>query len=236
MEITELQELYPEIFALDRPLGERRAKRIFDIVGATIGLMCIAPVLAVVYVSYFMEGIFSRDAKGPVIYGYKAMVCGREFRKFKIRVTKGNIVERKAWKDGVHEKLPTEWEKKNLTATGRIVKKYFLDEIPQIFNVLRGEMSLVGPRPLSCAHYMRDLSRGNVERSLLKGGIFGPTHVRKGTPDFSKVELDYEYLREYMTRKAFPLMWIDLKIIGRGIGMILRGEKGDNTWNSVYKK
>ena len=196
----------------------------------------MVPVLAAIYVSYFIEGLFSRDAKGPVIYGYKAMACGREFRKLKIRVAKGTIVDTETWKEGVHEKIPTEWENENLTVTGRIVKKYFLDEMPQIFNVLKGEMSLVGPRPLSCSHYLRDLSRGNVERSLLKPGIFGPTHVRKGTPDFSRIELNYEYLRNYKTLKAFPLMWVDLKIIGRGLIMILGGERENSGWNSVYKK
>ena len=80
------------------------------------------------------------------------------------------------------------------------------------------------PRPLSVMQYERDRAQGNVTRFLLKGGLLGLCHVMKGTPEMGNPVYEYEYVDQYMKLSALGLLWLDLKIIGRGIKVILRGK------------
>jgi lipopolysaccharide/colanic/teichoic acid biosynthesis glycosyltransferase len=107
---------------------------------------------------------------------------------------------------------------------GRFIKRHYLNELPQIFNIVKGDMSFVGIRPIAQEHYFLEVKSGHVRRKLLKAGIFSQTHVRKGTPDRFRDELDYEYIRKYITLSAPALLWLDIRIITRGILMVVRGE------------
>ena len=88
---------------------------------------------------------------------------------------------------------------------------------------MRGDMSIVGPRPLAVHHYERDLEQGNITRSLIKGGLIGLGHVMKGTPEMGQPIYEYEYIDQYMKQSFIGLLWFDLTIIWRGIKIILQG-------------
>ena len=86
-----------------------------------------------------------------------------------------------------------------------------------------GDMSIVGPRPLSELHYNRDLLQGNVTRKLLKGGLLGLGHINKGTDEMGKAEYEYEYINNYINESSLSLLKLDLWIIYKGILLIIKG-------------
>jgi len=88
----------------------------------------------------------------------------------------------------------------------------------------KGDMSIVGPRPIAVHHYERDRAQGNVTRSLIKGGLLGLGHIHKGTPEMGNPVYEYEYINRYINSSSFSLLLLDLKIIGKGIKVMLKGK------------
>ena len=115
-------------------LSNRFVKRIIDIIGATVGLFLSIPLLAI------FGALLNRESPGPIIYRQKRTGRnGRDFWMFKIRSMRLNA-----------EQNGAQWAKENdprRLKIGAIMRKWNIDEVPQFWNVLKGDMSLVGPRP-----------------------------------------------------------------------------------------
>jgi len=219
-----LRAKYRHVFAVDKPLADRLSKLLFDKIVAALGLLLASPVLALLYLANLLEGLVIPENKGPLFFYYHAVSAGRQFRKHKIRLTKLAYIDPEGAKRGDWLAYSAEWTPESRTYVGRFVKKFYLDELPQLFSVLKGDMSVVGPRPLSVLHYERDRAQGNVTRFLIKGGLLGLGHIRKGTPEMGNPVYEYEYIDKYMTLSSFGLLLLDLKIIGKGIAVMLKGK------------
>jgi lipopolysaccharide/colanic/teichoic acid biosynthesis glycosyltransferase len=205
-------------------LEPRIPKLIFDKIVAAILLLAATPVMFFLKLAYLIEGWLIPENAGPMFFYYNAVSAGRVIPKYKIRLIKTKYIEPEGAKRHDWIAYSAEWTPDSRTYVGRFVKKFYLDELPQFYSVLKGDMSIVGPRPLSELHYERDRAQGNVTRFLLRGGMLGLGHVNKGTPEMGNPVYEYEYVDQYLKLSPLGLLWLDLKIIGRGIGVILKGK------------
>ena len=220
----EIKERYAHIFELEGPLPGRFFKTIFDKVVAFGLLVAAAPVLLLVKIAYLIEGWVISENAGPMFFHYNAISAGAIIPKYKIRLIKTKFIDQEGAKRGDWHAFSAEWTEESRTRVGHFVKRFYLDELPQFYSVLIGDMSIVGPRPLAVHHYERDLAQGNVARSLLKGGLLGLGHVNKGTVEMGNPVYEYEYIDQYLKRSSLSLLWLDLKIIGRGIKVMVKGQ------------
>lgn len=190
-------------------------KRALDCVGAAAGLIVLSPLMLLCAL------LIRLDSPGPILH--RRMVVGqggRRFGAFKFRtmvtdadrVLKANPVLFEVWKrDG---KLPDD---PRITRVGRVLRRTSIDELPQLFNVLRGEMSLVGPRMIT----MEELAQfGSWRHNLLtvKPGMTGLWQVRgRSTLSYAeRVTLDMDYIRNYS-------IWVDIRLLAQTLPAIVRG-------------
>jgi len=220
----EIRARFPHVFALKEPLPPRLPKLIFDKAVALAVLVLAAPVLLLVKLAYVVEGLLIPENRGPMFFSYNAISAGKVIPKYKIRIIKTKYIDEEGAKRGDWHAFSAEWTPESRTHTGHFVKKFYLDELPQFYSVLKGDMSIVGPRPLAVHHYERDRRQGNVTRFLLRGGLLGLGHVMKGTPEMGNPIYEYTYVDEYLKRSSLGLLALDLQIIGRGIKVIAQGK------------
>ena len=191
----ELLLKYDYIYKIKSPLKKRLIKIIFDKVFSFFLLLLFGiPILVILKILYIFEGLIIPENKGPMFFYYNAVSAGKVVRKYKIRLIKTKYIDPIGAKRGDWIAYSAVWTPKSRTYVGQFVKKFYLDELPQFWSVLKGDMSLVGPRSISVLHYERDLKQGNVTRKLLKGGLLGLGHINKGTSEMGNPVYEYEYL------------------------------------------
>lgn len=198
------------------PVFGLAVKRVMDVAGAFAGLMLTAPVIALV-------ALWIRsDSPGPTFYAATRVGRkGRKFRCFKLRtmVTEADAqketLRRANERNGPFFKIDND---PRVTRCGRWLRKYSIDELPQLVNVLLGDMSLVGPRP----HPVDDYERYTIEhlrRLDVKPGVTGLWQVTaRRNPSFeANMALDLEYIENWSLRR-------DLRILLQTIPAVLGGE------------
>lgn len=219
----EIKRTYRHIFELEQPLPVRLPKLIFDKLVAGLLLFSAMPVFLLLKIAYVVEGWLIPENAGPMFFYYNAVSAGKVVPKYKIRLIKMRYIDPEGAKRHDWIAYSAEWTPDSRTYVGRFVKKFYLDELPQFYSVLVGDMSIVGPRPLSVLHYERDRAQGNVTRFLVKGGLLGLGHINKGTAEMGNPVYEYEYVDQYLKRSSFGLLMLDLWIIWRGVLVIFKG-------------
>lgn len=219
----EIKIKYKKIFDINEPLKIRFAKLIFDKVVSFFLLIISIPILLLLKISFLIEGLIISENKGPMIFYYHAISAGKVIKKYKIRLIKEKYIDTKGAKKHDWLAYSAEWSPDSRTIMGSFVKKWYLDELPQFWSVLKGDMSIVGPRPLSIMHFERDLEQGNVTRKLLKGGLLGLGHINKGTAEMGNPEYEYEYINSYLNKSSYKLICLDIWIILKGVRLIFKG-------------
>jgi lipopolysaccharide/colanic/teichoic acid biosynthesis glycosyltransferase len=186
-------------------------KRIIDLLLCALSLPLVAPLLGLIALAIYV------DSPGPVLFRQsRTGKGGRRFGMYKFRTMVPNAEELKKTYAHLNELEPPDFKITNdprITRVGHLLRRTSLDELPQIVNVLRGEMSLVGPRPTSFD--MKTYRLWQTERLEVLPGITGLWQVR-GRSDLEfdeRVRLDIEYIE---TRSLF----LDLRILLETVGAV----------------
>jgi exopolysaccharide biosynthesis polyprenyl glycosylphosphotransferase len=206
---------------LTRP-GSRRQqlllKRVADLIVASVALLVLAPVFAVIALAIKVT------SPGPVLFRQERVgIGGRRFQILKFRTMVQDaeyalpgLATRSLYADGRLFKIPDD---PRVTRLGQVLRKASLDELPQLWNVVRGDMSLVGPRPPIPAE-VELYDEHHFQRFVMRPGITGPWQVsgRNNVTDFEEViRLETAYMRNWTLRK-------DLTIMLRTVPVVLKME------------
>lgn len=199
--------------------GPRLAKRVMDATLTSVGVLFILPFLVIIAI------LIKLDSKGPVFYWQNRLgKDGEFFRAYKFRTMHGDGEARlKAILDG-DPQLRAEYEiyhklrkDPRVTRIGRVLRKFSLDEFPQLLNVITGDMSLVGPRP----YIEREVTEmGGQEKIILRAppGMTGMWQVsdRNATSFAQRVQIDVYYVRNWSP-------WLDIHILAKTFGVVIKG-------------
>jgi exopolysaccharide biosynthesis polyprenyl glycosylphosphotransferase len=209
-EIDGLTALGVRRFGLDR--SSRVIKRAFDLVASTLAILVLAPLMAVIAAAIVV------DSPGPILF--RQLRVGRDGRRFEILKFRSMVEDAEARKATVAHLNEARGlfkiaDDPRITASGRILRRFCLDELPQLFNVWRGEMSLVGPRPLVVDE---DALIVGLDRSRLHltPGMTGHWQVLGSTriPMHEMVLIDYLYIANWS-------LWADVKLLLRTVPLVL---------------
>lgn len=166
--------------------------------------------------------LFVAADRGPYVYRERRISRGHEFDLLKLRVLRVDVLHHLGRDEYVRL---AEQDTANLTRAGRVLKRWYLDELPQLVNILRGDMSLVGPRPWPPAMVRAQIEEGLDYRLGVQAGWTGPAQITKGRAvGRSYAELDLEYVQACRTWRSARLVLYDVRILWRTLGVLLRGE------------
>lgn len=197
------------------PMLGRLVKRAVDIVGSVLAMIVLAPVTAAISLAIKL------DSPGPILY--RAPRVGKKGRRFICCKFRTMVANAEALKDSLRQLNERQGptfkitDDPRITRLGRFLRKYSLDEVPQLWNVFKGEMSLVGPRP----HPLDDYSRYDLEhlrRLDVTPGVTGLWQVtaRSNMSFDDNVSLDLQYIEKWS-------IWLDLELIIKTFVAVLGG-------------
>jgi len=196
-------------FMVDRlglTVEQRFFKRLFDIVLSLFGIVITSPLMIIIAI------LIRATSKGPAIYRQTRITVGnREFKMLKFRTMYENAEEKTG-------PVLSSDDDPRVTKVGRVLRNLRLDELPQLFNVLKGDMSFVGPRPerpFFVEQYSRDIPE-YIHRYLVKAGMTGYAQIygKYDTSAVDKLKYDLLYIRDYS-------LMLDIKLILQTIKVLL---------------
>ena len=191
--------------------AQRAVKRLLDIVFSLVGLVLLSPAFLIIYI------MLKRQKNGPAIFSQERIgYGGRPFTIYKFRTMSGE-------EDG--PRLVAKCDEANSTKTERFLREHHLDELPQLWNVLKGDMSFVGPRP-ERKYYIDQIMERDSNYELIyqmRPGLTSEATLYNGYTDsmekmLKRLRMDVHYLENRSLR-------LDFSIIMRTVASIVSGRK-----------
>jgi putative colanic acid biosynthesis UDP-glucose lipid carrier transferase len=201
-------------------------KAAFDKGFALCALILFSPLIALIVVAIKLDGWLHPEDRGAIFHQEARVSQGRVYAMYKFRVLRVSVIEKGRREIGYDHVKPLERNPKNMTRVGHYLQRFYLDELPQLLNVLKGDMSVVGPRPWPVGMYNREIAQGIYRKQTLRPGLTGLVQAHKGETDRlggSRV-LDETYIESCTTLKPWRLLAYDLRIIAETVKVMARGE------------
>ncbi|MGD9100746.1 MAG: sugar transferase [Anaerolineae bacterium] len=199
-------------------------KLFFDKSLSAIALLLTSPLFALVTLAILADGLIWPQDRGPIFYRETRISAGRPFSLLKFRTMQVSAI-REAQRQGLTVKY---WERENRghTRVGWRLRRWYLDELPQLVNILRGDMSFVGPRPPAPFEYERELAEGNVRKRLARAGLVGLQQAHKGRTQGieDEIALDYEYVARVAALSPPRRLVYEIGLIARSIRVLIEGK------------
>lgn len=212
--------LIKKIYSVKGSPIQPKIKRVIDVILSLTSIIVFCPFFLLLII------LIKLDSKGPAIFKQlRVGLKGKQFYMYKFRSMVEDAEEKFEQVTDLNYTNSIMFKAKKdprITKIGKFIRRYSLDELPQVFNVLKGEMSLVGPRP-PLPHELKNYKHWHYVRFAKTPGLTGWWQVsgRSNIKDFDKVvSLDYEYIRNWN-------LLFDLKIILKTIPVVISGNGAD---------
>ncbi|MFH1363953.1 MAG: sugar transferase [Candidatus Omnitrophota bacterium] len=217
-----------ESYEIGKDVKKQYLKRTFDILTSLAGIILILPFFLFVALLIELENVLNPSSKGPIIHNETRISQGKPFRIYKFRTVKGYLLKTVKENPENESQSAIQYKPNTLTFVGKLLAKFYLDELPQFFNILKGDMSFVGPRPQLISTYKTHFKTDNPSLRYLKAGLCGLCQASKKNLKLQQalvdafntnnmhsklLRLDSIYFEKYKQYSALKLFFYDLKII-----------------------
>jgi len=217
-----------ESYEIGKDVKKQYLKRTFDILASIAGIILILPFFILMALLIKLESLLNPSSKGPIIHSETRISKGKPFQIYKFRTVKGYLLKVVKENPENESQSSIQYKPNTLTFIGKFLAKFYLDELPQFFNILKGNMSFVGPRPQLISTYKTHFKTDNPSLRYLKAGLCGLCQASKKNLKLQQalvdafntnnihpklLQLDSIYFAKYKQYSALKLLFYDLKII-----------------------
>ncbi len=199
-------------------------KRAFDVIASASIIVALSPVITLFLIAILLERLFMPSTRGPLLYTETRISQGEPFTFYKLRTFKLSSISN-ARKNGTIHTKELEQDFRNFTPTGLALRQVYLDEFPQLFLVLIGRMTLVGPRPTNPVEYKNSIEGGLHAKRILKAGLTGRFQSHKSVKyGLNQEQTDMDYAHFCKTHSGPFIVLYDAVVCLQTILTILRAE------------
>jgi len=198
----------------------------FDKMVALLAVVVFSPLLLSIALVIKINGWLHPEDRGPVFYREARVSHDRVFNLYKFRVLKTAVIEAARREKGYDHAKPLEGRDENKTRVGRWLQRWYLDELPQLLNILKGDLSLVGPRPWPVPAYREEIARGIYRKRFLRPGLTGLVQAHKDELNAmgGDLVLDEAYIEACRTLGPVRLLLFDLRVIADTFRILVKGQ------------